>query len=146
MSDPGLDVVVVGAGVAGLAATAELRRRGLHVELLEAGERIGGRAHTTHPPLLGGPAFDHGASWLHAADRNPLVDLARDAGETLVDSGHSSTERTMLGEWPSARPADEAERAAYAAAYERFERHMHRRAEAKDTSLREAARPLHDDP
>ncbi|HXM70476.1 MAG TPA: FAD-dependent oxidoreductase, partial [Thermoanaerobaculia bacterium] len=44
------DVVVVGAGVAGLAAARELRRRGLTVVVLEARDRIGGRVLTVRDP------------------------------------------------------------------------------------------------
>ena len=78
-----VDVVVVGAGIAGLGGGAWLRRAGFSVELIEATERIGGRAHTIRPALLGGAMLDAGASWLHAAERNPLVPIAREAGETL---------------------------------------------------------------
>lgn len=42
----GCDVVVIGGGIAGLAATYELRRRGVNVLLVEAGERLGGVIHT----------------------------------------------------------------------------------------------------
>ena len=73
-------MAVVGAGAAGLAAAARLRSAGLRVALLEAGSRIGGRAFTDHPAALGGARFDHGAQWLHAAHRNPLVPLARAKG------------------------------------------------------------------
>src|SRR5579859_2926504 len=68
MADPDVDVVVVGAGVAGLAAASQLRARGRSCALLEAADRIGGRAWTTHPAALGGKPFDHGASWLHTAE------------------------------------------------------------------------------
>ncbi|RZK76200.1 MAG: FAD-dependent oxidoreductase, partial [Methylobacterium sp.] len=59
-------VVVVGAGVAGLAAARHLRQAGIAVTLVEAGSRIGGRAHTV--PFNGAP-FDLGAGWLHASQR-----------------------------------------------------------------------------
>ena len=68
------DVVVVGAGVAGLAASAALRRRGRDCVLIEASGRIGGRAFTGWPAALRGAPFDYGASWLHDADRNPLAE------------------------------------------------------------------------
>jgi monoamine oxidase len=74
------DVLVVGAGVAGLAAAAELRALGRSVILLEAAERPGGRAHTVRDPRLGGAPFDLGASWLHMAERNPLVGMAQAVG------------------------------------------------------------------
>ena len=77
------DVAVIGGGVAGLAAAVLLRRSGLAVELIEAGQRIGGRAYTDHPAALDHQTFDHGAQWLHAAHRNPLVGLAQSRGETV---------------------------------------------------------------
>ena len=77
------DVAVIGAGVAGLAAASLLRGAGLRVELIEAGQRTGGRAYTDHPAALGHQTFDHGAQWLHAAHRNPLVSLAQSRGETV---------------------------------------------------------------
>ncbi len=49
MADEHSDVVIIGAGFAGLAAGRELAERGLHVTILEATERVGGRAHTVHP-------------------------------------------------------------------------------------------------
>jgi monoamine oxidase len=75
-----VDVVVVGAGVAGLRAAAVLRGKGLRVALLEAGPRVGGRALTVTPAALGGASLDLGASWLHNASRNPLVPLLAGAG------------------------------------------------------------------
>jgi monoamine oxidase len=74
------DVAVIGAGVAGLAAATTLRARGLRVIVLEAGNRIGGRAHTVRPAKLGGVPVDLGASWFHVAAQNPLAKMAHDAG------------------------------------------------------------------
>lgn len=75
------DVVVVGAGAAGLAAAARLSRAALSVVVLEGQGRIGGRAHTlaarTDLPL------DLGCGWLHSADRNPLAALFARAGVAL---------------------------------------------------------------
>ncbi len=89
-------VVVVGAGVAGLAAAEALRRGGASVTVVEAAGRIGGRAWTSTPAELQHP-FDHGASWLHAADRNPLVAMARRLGETLVDTEVTRIRQTRRG-------------------------------------------------
>ena len=105
-----MDVVIVGAGVAGLSAAHALRAHGAAVTVIEASHRVGGRAHTTVPPELAEP-FDHGASWLHAADRNPLAGLARDGGETLIDSEATRVRRTHRG----GRGATPDEMAAYAA-------------------------------
>lgn len=78
-------VVVVGAGAAGLAAAARLRQAGVAPILIEAGRRIGGRAHTVRAAALGGAAIDLGASWIHDAERNPLVAIAAEAGEGLIE-------------------------------------------------------------
>ena len=130
-------VVVVGAGVAGLAAAAALRRRGVDVTLLEASGRIGGRAYTTVPPLLEA-AFDHGAAWLHAAERNPLAALARRVGERTVDSDAARTERTRL----PGRFATEAELAAYGAAERAFRARTTEALDGPDTSLADAVAPI----
>ena len=111
-----LDVVVIGAGLAGLGAATALRRAGARVLVLEAAGRIGGRAHTRHPPELGGVWFDMGAVWLHSAEQNPLVPIARAAGEILLRSDEHRQECTRLG----SRPATDAERADYDGAWDRF--------------------------
>lgn len=77
---PDHDVAIIGAGVAGLAAASALRQRGRRAIVLEAGLRVGGRAHTVRPPWLGGAAVDLGASWFHVAASNPLARMARDRG------------------------------------------------------------------
>jgi len=105
-------VVVIGAGAAGLSAAAHLRARGVAVTLLEAGPRIGGRAHTVRPAALGGEVLDLGASWLHAADRNPLARLASSADE-LIYSDALGTERLFV----AGRDATAAERAGYDACW-----------------------------
>jgi monoamine oxidase len=74
------DAVVVGAGVAGLAAATTLRAQGHSVIVLEAGARAGGRAHTIRSPKLGHHPADLGASWFHMAAHNPLAKIAREAG------------------------------------------------------------------
>lgn len=72
-----LDVVVVGGGMAGLAAARSLLAAGLRVQVLEARGRIGGRAWTV---TLAGQAVDYGCHWFHSAERNPLVGVARGLG------------------------------------------------------------------
>ncbi len=132
-----IDLVIVGAGCAGLGAAAAARDAGLHALVLEAGPRIGGRAHTT---MLGDAAFDRGAAWLHAAARNPLVPIARAAGEPLTDSDQYRARRVYIGD----RLVTAAERAAYDASWERFERLT--AAAPSDTSVADALAPLRGDP
>jgi len=64
------DVVVIGAGAAGLAATQELIKSGKKVICLEASNRIGGRALTDNQ-IFGEP-YDLGALWLENGDTNPF--------------------------------------------------------------------------
>ncbi len=137
------DVVVVGAGVAGLAAAAAVRAAGRSCALIEASGRIGGRALTTTPPGFGGAWFDHGATWLHAAERNPLVGIAEAAGETVIDSDKHRNWRLQIGE----RAATPAEAAAFEAFRERFEAVVRPRAPAEpDIAFAEAMTPLRDAP
>ena len=73
-----IDVVIIGAGAAGLLATETLIKKGRSVLLLEASDRIGGRVHT-NTSLFGVP-YDRGAHWLHRAAGNPFVGYARNNG------------------------------------------------------------------
>lgn len=76
------DVVVVGAGVAGLAATSELVRAGVRVRVLEARNRTGGRIHTIRDPSLPHP-LELGAEFVH--ELTPaLRALLDDAGIGLI--------------------------------------------------------------
>ena len=78
------DVVIVGAGAAGLAAAHELRRLQRNFVVLESSDRIGGRLYTETG--LGAP-YDAGALYIHWAERNPWTDVARDLRvETLPDA------------------------------------------------------------
>ena len=79
--DADTDVVVIGAGLAGLGAAAALRAMGRSCVILEASGRVGGRAWTTNPASLGGVWFDMGAVWFHDAEHNPLVPIATAAGD-----------------------------------------------------------------
>jgi monoamine oxidase len=71
-----VDVAVIGAGAAGLGAANALKDSALSVIVLEARDRVGGRAHTIQPtPEI---VFDLGCGWLHSADKNSFVGIARD--------------------------------------------------------------------
>lgn len=95
-----VDVLVIGAGAAGIAAARELLAAGRRVLLLEARRRPGGRAVTD--ASLGVPA-DLGAAWLHHADRNPWVDLVREYGFTLIQREPDWGPRSRVaGRQPSA--------------------------------------------
>jgi monoamine oxidase len=69
-----VDVAIIGAGAAGIAAAQALKQSGLSVIVLEARDRAGGRAHT----IMAAPdiTFDLGCGWLHSADKNRFVGIA----------------------------------------------------------------------
>ena len=77
------DAVIIGAGVAGLAAAQRLLARGRNIAVLEARNRIGGRIWTTHVPELTSP-IELGAEFLHA-DAKESRTVARRAGLTVID-------------------------------------------------------------
>ena len=70
------DVVIVGAGAAGIAAARRLVEAGRSVVVLEARDRVGGRC-TTASGLFAVPV-DTGAHWLHNGPKNPLVPLLQE--------------------------------------------------------------------
>ncbi|MHA6758122.1 flavin monoamine oxidase family protein [Streptacidiphilus sp. PAMC 29251] len=72
------DVVVVGAGYAGLAAALELLERGLDVVVLEASPRVGGRVLSEQRES--GPVLDHGGQWVGPTQRH-LLALAERFGQ-----------------------------------------------------------------
>lgn len=78
------DVAVIGAGAAGLAAGMALQSSGRNVVVLEARNRIGGRAFTDTATL--GLPFDLGAHWLHAAAQNPFTKIADRLGFAYNDT------------------------------------------------------------
>jgi monoamine oxidase len=72
------DIVVVGAGAAGIAAARRVQAANRSVIVVEAAGRIGGRCLTDSATY--GVPFDRGARWLHSPDTNPMVRFGRSAG------------------------------------------------------------------
>jgi monoamine oxidase len=105
------DAVVVGAGAAGLAAARTLVDAGRSVLVLEARERVGGRAWTQVTRL--GVPIDLGCEWLHSADRNPWTGIARELGFTVNErtpdwgnlDDHRAIPREERRAWRAARDA-----------------------------------------
>jgi len=72
------DIVVIGAGAAGIAAARRIQAANRKVIVIEATGQIGGRCLTDSATFE--VPFDRGARWLHNPDTNPIVKLARSAG------------------------------------------------------------------
>lgn len=81
-------ILIIGAGMAGLVAAAELKKQGKDVLVLEGRTRIGGRVHT----LRGweGLNVDLGASWIHGIKGNPVYALAEKLGVTMIQTDYDS--------------------------------------------------------
>ncbi|MFK7939257.1 MAG: flavin monoamine oxidase family protein [Roseovarius sp.] len=75
------DVVIIGAGIAGLTAAKTLMAEGHSVVVIESADRIGGRAYTETSTF--GVPFDHGCSWINAGNVNPFKGIADQNGFTL---------------------------------------------------------------
>ena len=80
MKDP--QIIIVGAGAAGIGAALECEARGISYLVLEAAARVGGRAYTARGGLP--TAWDWGCHWLHCADKNSLVSWADRLGANYV--------------------------------------------------------------
>jgi len=72
------DIVVIGAGAAGIAAARRIQAANRRVIVVEAAGQIGGRC-LTDTATFDVP-FDRGARWLHNPDTNPMIRLARSTG------------------------------------------------------------------
>src|SRR5438093_2947861 len=72
------DIVVIGAGAAGIAAARRVMAANRSVIVVEAASQIGGRCLTDTATFE--MPFDRGARWMHNPDTNPMIRLARNAG------------------------------------------------------------------
>ncbi len=88
-----VDVVIVGAGAAGLAAARRIAAAGRHYVLLEAADHIGGRC-VTDTRTFGVP-FDRGAHWIHTPDLNPVMKLGPHRGIEVYPA--PSSQKVRIG-------------------------------------------------
>lgn len=114
------DMVVIGAGAAGIGAGRRLAKAGVSFVLLEARNRVGGRA-LTLPLELG--ALDLGCGWLHSAERNVMTAMAEVMGFE-VDRTKAPWERQS-----GAQGVSEQEQADFRKAFGRFENRIDEEAE-----------------
>ncbi|PKS10642.1 hypothetical protein jhhlp_002397 [Lomentospora prolificans] len=79
-----VDVVVVGAGLAGLTAARELLKAGLSCVVLEARDRLGGK--TWSQPLADGAGVvDLGAAWINDTNQSKVYELAKTVGAEVIE-------------------------------------------------------------
>jgi len=76
------DIVVIGAGAAGIAATRRIAAAGRKVIVVEAANQVGGRC-ITDTSTFDAP-FDRGARWIHNPETNPMIRLGRAAGLEIL--------------------------------------------------------------
>jgi monoamine oxidase len=76
-----VDVIIIGAGAAGIAAARRLAAAGRRFALLEAGGEVGGRCITDNKTF--GIPYDRGAHWIYLADNSPIAKLAAQTGFDL---------------------------------------------------------------
>ena len=98
------EIVIVGAGGAGIAAAHRLQSLGFSVLVVEASDRIGGRAFTESDTF--GFPFDHGCAWLQGPVDLPYISAARSAGFTLID--HDDPPGALFSGGKPATPGEEA--------------------------------------
>jgi monoamine oxidase len=78
------DIVVIGAGAAGIAAARRIMAANRRVIVVEAASQIGGRCQTDTATFA--VPFDRGARWMHNPETNPMVRLARNAGFDIASA------------------------------------------------------------
>lgn len=108
-----VDVVIVGAGAAGIAAGRALAAEGRKAVILEARDRVGGRAWTNRDAF--GFPVDMGCAWLHSADENPWTAYAREQGFPIIER------LPAWGAWIGRDPIPDAIRQEWGAAFARYE-------------------------
>jgi len=112
-----IDLVIVGGGAAGIGAGIEARRRNIDFLIVEASNRIGGRARTID---WRGHKLDLGCGWLHSAERNSWR-VEAEAREIAIDR-HPASWFDQYRDHGFPREDQEAARAAFESFQKRMER------------------------
>ncbi|MHA1525034.1 MAG: flavin monoamine oxidase family protein [Alphaproteobacteria bacterium] len=109
------DIVIIGAGAAGLAAARGFQARNISFKLIEVRDRIGGRGFT-NTEYFGVPV-DFGCSELHHGRRNPFVAYAQQNGFKVSPLPGDAADRILVGN----RPASKRQMQAMEQVYERHQ-------------------------
>src|SRR6266436_7425343 len=99
-----VDIAIIGAGAAGLGAARALENSRLSAIVLEARDRVGGRAHT----IMAAPdiTFDLGCGWLHSADSNSFVKIAERLNFEIDKTRPPWREQSLDAGFPAKERAD----------------------------------------
>jgi monoamine oxidase len=95
------DIVVIGAGAAGIAAARRIMAANRKVIVVEAANQVGGRCQTDTSTF--DVPFDRGARWMHNPEINPMIKLARAAGLEITTA--PSGQKIRIGR-RNARPGE----------------------------------------
>lgn len=129
------DVIVIGAGSAGIAAARRVIASGRSVQVIEAADRIGGRAYTESDTF--GVPYDHGCAWLQGPSDLPHVQAASDLGFMLSD--HSNARDVF---YVGDRRATYTEQSQYDRAYARLYANLSTDMDVSAASLSDATQPM----
>lgn len=134
-----LDVAIIGAGAAGLAAAHAARQKGLTARIFEARNRVGGRVYTN---TTLGSSFEAGAFYIHWSDENPWTEIAKSLAIPTIDDG------TLWGGFnvfQNGRALSAEERSRRRGGFWRLSSVLDGKPDAVDMSFGDAARRLNPD-
>jgi monoamine oxidase len=92
-------VIIIGAGISGLAAARELNSQGINNLVLEGRSRVGGRVYTDQS--LNNLPLDVGASWIHGVEDNPIYQLAQTGNINTLKTNYDLIELYGRGKFLS---------------------------------------------
>jgi monoamine oxidase len=98
-------ILIIGAGLAGLAAAQSLMKQGYTVRVLEARDRLGGRTWTSN--YWDDAPLDMGASWIQGTEGNPITELAEKIATPLVMTSYDNAITYGVGGQPFTAKEDQ---------------------------------------